>query len=121
MADTVAISIKLRCYAREDGPRWASWCPSLDVASQAASEADARRCLEEAIELWVESCLERNTLSSALEELGFSRVPAGQTPREHAETISLVSLQEDEELLGHPFPVEILIPAYQAAQLLAAR
>lgn len=121
MADTFAIAVKLRCHVRQDGPRWTSRCPSLDIASQGSSEADAQRCLEEAIQLWVESCLERNALVKALEELGFARSPAGQTLQEKAEVISVLPLEDDEELLGSSFPVEVLIPAYQAAHHLAAR
>lgn len=40
-----------------------------------------RRRLREAVELWVESCQERNTLHQALAELGWEAVPAGERLR----------------------------------------
>lgn len=122
LADTVEISVKLRCFVRKlSGRRWSAGCPSLNVYSQGTSKEDAKHCLREAIELWFESCLERGTLDEALRESGFRLAdwsePAGATA---GEEISVSSVAEDEEILGDSFPVDIMIPAYQAALLTTA-
>jgi predicted RNase H-like HicB family nuclease len=72
MHDAVDISLDLLCTVHRDAPRrWVAGCPALDVYSQGQSEEDAARSLAEAVALWVESCLERDTLDQALRELGF--------------------------------------------------
>lgn len=75
--------------------------------------------MKEAIGLWVEDCLERDTLDAALREVGFERV--------HSETIQT----SDEHICIYPkpmkvddadtFSVHLTIPAYQAAALLSAQ
>ncbi len=114
--DTVQVQFNLQCRVRQDtDSRWVSWCPLLDIASQGATKDEAKRCLEEAVELWVESCLERATLDAALRELGFEKVhPAEIRPGEQHLTATGAELADD------TFPVHLLIPAYQAAALLTA-
>lgn len=109
MLDTVEISLCLICTVKRDtGSRWVTGCPALDLFSQGENEEEAKRCLEEAIELWVEDCLERGTLDQALREAGFHRVHPGTIHPEDVEG-SLPS--------ADTFPVHISIPAYQAAAL----
>jgi predicted RNase H-like HicB family nuclease len=116
VADTIEISLRLRCFARKDSARrWTAGCPSLNVYSQGASEEDAQRSLRTAVELWFESCLERGTLQTALRELGFRLAEEPWTGIE--DELTLASMAEDEEILGHSFPLSITIPAYQAALL----
>lgn len=43
----------------------------VGVVSQGKTADDARRCLQEAIELWFESCVERGVLDQALREANF--------------------------------------------------
>jgi predicted RNase H-like HicB family nuclease len=70
--ETIFRDVKLRAFVRRDtDERWVAVCPSLDVASQGVSPDDAKRCLDEAVQLWFESCLERGTLERALQELNF--------------------------------------------------
>lgn len=45
-------------------------CPVLDVHTQGRTEPEARRLIQEAVTLWVQSCIERNTL----QECGFTLV-----------------------------------------------
>lgn len=59
-------------YTLKQRERWVvSYCPELDVASQAESETQAVAALEEAVALYLEPCLERGTLDGALRELAF--------------------------------------------------
>lgn len=121
MFDTVQISLDLICTVKKDGAkRWVAHCPALDVASQGKTREDAKRCLEEAIELWVESCLERGTLEAALREVGFERVHADSL-RPGAQHVSVQAVDPAAEIAADTFPVHLSIPAYQAAALLSAQ
>ena len=67
MLDTVEITLSLACTIKRDGrDRWVTGCSVLDIFSQGKNPKEAKRCLEEAISLWVEDCLERGTLEEAL-------------------------------------------------------
>jgi len=110
--DTVQVEFDLQCRVRQDSDsRWISWCPLLDVYSQGESKDEAKRCLREAIGLWVESCLERGTLDAALEELGFAKIRRdGLRPGEQR-----FAAQPVADTLGATFSLHLSIPAYQAA------
>lgn len=119
MDDTLELSVKLMCFFREEAGQWVAGCPSLDVYSQGDTPEDAQEALREAVGMWIESCLERDTLEQAMREVGWHRIPPGATPPPGAEFIG-VKLQPPGEVLGQSFPLEIKIPAYQAAALLSA-
>ena len=58
--------------------------------TQAGTMKKAQESLREAVELWFESCIERNALDEALKELGFSELALGETPADGAETVAVV-------------------------------
>jgi len=107
MNETITLDVELRAFVRRDTEeRWIAVCPSIGVASQGTDASDARRCLDEAVQLWFESCIERGTLERALQESNFRPLHAAETdPRYDSETDSL---------LGDAFVVRTAIPAYQA-------
>ncbi len=49
-------------------------CPALDVNTQGRSCAEARKNMEEALSLFLESCLERGVLNEVLRGAGFTKV-----------------------------------------------
>lgn len=73
-SDSIEVAFHLSCYLRDDDDAWVAGCPALDVVTQADSKEAAKAALDEAVEMWVESCLERETLGEALRELGWHRV-----------------------------------------------
>jgi len=79
--DGKEINVTLRCSVRRDMDCWATECPALDVCSQADGLEAAQAALQEAVDLWLESCLERGTLHQALAELGWDALPEGTRPR----------------------------------------
>ena len=86
----------------------------VGVVTQGKNAEDARRCLQEAVELWFESCVERGVLDQALREANFrpaSGVPDRPAPR---------SSRRAGSILGEPFEIHLTIPAYEAATLLSA-
>ncbi len=113
MLGSVSLVVRLKCFVEEEDGLWVAGCPSLDVFSQGDSEEEARASIEEAVKLWFESCLERNTLTQAMQELGFRPIPPGHTPAESEDVIAMV--ESPTEILGQPFEIAIEIPAYQAA------
>ena len=54
-----------------DGEQWIGTCPSLDVATVGDTRERAMEALEEAVNLWTESCIQRGSIREALTELGF--------------------------------------------------
>jgi len=109
--DTIEIGLDLLCTLKWDAPdRWVAGCPALDVYSQGSDESDAKRCLKEAITLWVESCLERGTLDEALRQLGFHRRAEG--------SVEPLAAHHQAGALGEEsFSIHLTIPAYQTAAL----
>ena len=101
MNETITLDVELRASVRrETDERWVAVCPSIDVASQGTDAADAKRCLDEAVQLWLESCIERGTLERALQECHFQ------------------PLHEDEigpqNVRGNVFVVRVTMPVQQA-------
>ncbi len=117
MTDMIAVKLRLSAFVRRVNDIWESVCPTLAVYSQGDSEAEAKENLQEAVELWMESCLERNTLSASLEELGWHRIPPGLPMPSGDYSIEVLRPEEADlgRVLGDPFSVELTIPAYQAA------
>jgi hypothetical protein len=90
----------------------------VGVVSQGKTADDARRCLQEAIELWFESCVERGVLDQALREANFRPTHPGlgaAAPREGSR-----KNHRKPNILGDRFEVHLTIPAYEAATLLSA-
>ena len=117
MADTIGVELRLTCYVREEEGEWIAGCPSLDVHTQADSKEGAREALREAVGLWLESCLERETPPAALRQLGWHR--SGQRPLSGDFLNFAVVGAPDAaiSMLGEPFPIELSIPAFLAAAL----
>jgi predicted RNase H-like HicB family nuclease len=119
--DTVVLSFDLQCTLKKEAEGlWVAGCPLLDLYSQGTSEDDAKKSLEEAIGLWVKSCIERGTLDQALRECGFHAVSAGADPEtvlhegvQHIAVRPIVSRLDT--LHASTFPIHLSIPAYQAA------
>ena len=119
--DTVGISFCLSCTVkREAKDRWVTGCPALDLYSQGKTEDEAKRCLEEAISLWVEDCIERGTLDRALQEVGFHKIhPSALRPGD--DHIAIYPAREAPDADAETFSIHLTIPAYQAAAFLSAQ
>jgi predicted RNase H-like HicB family nuclease len=108
MNETITLDVELQAFVRSDPEgRWIAVCPSIGVASQGINTDDAKRCLDEAVQLWFESCIERGTLERALQESNFRPLHAAEIDRRHGD-------RGTDALLGDPFTVRVAIPAYQA-------
>lgn len=124
MGETVTLNIKLKAFVRrETKARWVAVCPRLDVASQGRTEEDAKRSLWEAVHLWFESCIERGVLDQAMRELNFRPMSPDELPAASEHVLvnrRTVPDEEDDDVRGGLFRIDIEIPAYQAAAFLQA-
>lgn len=123
MIETVTVEVNLHAFIRrETRTRWVAVCPSVGVASQGETEPKARRAIQEAVQFWFESCIERGTLDRALKDANFRPVPAGTPlPEDAAQFVSVnrKKLPDDaEDVRGTAFDIHVAIPAYQAAAFL---
>jgi len=76
MNATITFRLPFRVEREDDV--WIASCDALDVVSQGDNREDAGHMLSEALQLFLESCLERGTLEDVLRESGFE--PAGGKP-----------------------------------------
>ena len=115
MTETVSLGINLQGYVRrESSRRWTAVCPLIAVVSQGTSAETAKSCLQEAVELWFESCIERGVLEQALREANFR--PSVLVPPRRSE-FSRRRRNQNANVLGEPFPINLTIPGYEAALL----
>src|SRR5437763_17074548 len=119
MAESITLEVALDGYVRHDTPTvWVSVCPQIGVASQGQTSAGAKAALQEAVELWFESCIERGVLEQALRETNFRPSPLASSSRRRSATSrqSLSNL----DVRGQRFTMRLRIPAYQAPNVLSA-
>src|SRR5258708_12147219 len=119
MGEMIKLDIQLRAFVRrETRSRWLEVCTKINVATQGKTETEAKRCLDEAVELWFEDCIERGTLQEALRECGFrtaTREEADASP-EHI----LVSREAEPDVLEDLFSVPVPIPPHHPAAYMPA-
>lgn len=122
MTGSIALDVHLQAFVRPDSTRrWIATCPMVGVVSQGKSDNDARRCLQEAVELWFESCVERGVLDRALREANFLPSPVYRSSTVPAARVTgRRSGRPKRTILGERFDIHLTIPAYEAATFLSA-
>lgn len=87
------VQFRLPFAVRQDGDWFYSSCPILDVHSQGRSKDEAVRNLVEALQLFIESCFERGTLTNVLLESGFeAAAPEAESKGDYLDVpISLIA------------------------------
>jgi predicted RNase H-like HicB family nuclease len=86
MREIVQAQFQLFGVVKKQNGWYVAHCPPLDITTQGRTEAEAKRNLVEAAELFVVSCFERGTFEQALRELGW-HVMAGHPVPKHGETL----------------------------------
>ena len=118
MSETIELEVNLKAYVRrETSRRWIATCPQIDVVTQGATGDQAKACLQEAVELWFESCIERGVLDRALREANFQPSSAGDLKRADFRNSRR---RRSPDVLGAAFTIHFRIPGYEAAPLLSA-
>jgi predicted RNase H-like HicB family nuclease len=119
MTESIALEVHLQAFVRQDNSRrWAATCPLVGVASQGKTGAEARACLQEAVELWFESCVQRGVLDQALREANFKPAVGDRTTDRDVRD-GVRKRANARNVLGDPFEIHLTIPAYEAATLLS--
>ena len=90
----------------QDGDAYVSSCPPLDVFSQGDTEKEAMENLVEAINLFLESCIRRQTLEKVLSDRGFEMVKEPNRPQ--------LQYSEDEHSIDIPISLVSHGQAYAA-------
>lgn len=125
MEKTAIYIVKLDIWLRKDGKAWLAKCPSIDLVTQAPTKKGVLVAIQEAVSLWFESCIGRNVLNEALEELGFDKSPwdVKNDPLPKSNFIAIRELASEEipkddfsfsidSRKNDDFSVEGFIPAY---------
>lgn len=72
--EALYVRVNLLCtVTKEKEGIYSGYCPALDVASQGDDEDEARQNIENAINLFIEACLEAGTLTQVLQEADFKK------------------------------------------------
>lgn len=74
MTPVIEASFNLFGVLKRNGKWFIARCPALHIATQGHNQAEAKKNLVEACDLFLRSCVERGTLDQALRELGFVAV-----------------------------------------------
>ena len=69
------ITMNVPVCVYQEADVYVAHCPLLDVASQGCSREEARSNLAEALELFIETCIEMGTLDAVLKQCGFKQIP----------------------------------------------
>jgi len=80
MSATLDMRFRLPFRLEREGDVIVSICDVLDVRSQGQSESEASAMLVEALQLFLETCIEEGTVEQVLRESGFR--PALDDPNE---------------------------------------
>lgn len=115
--DSIEVAFHLGCYVRHEDDAWVAGCPALGLVTQADSKEAAEAAVAEAVEMWVESCLERETLAEAVRELGWYRPDSttGAGPQ-----AAMVPSDTGADALAERFRLTLRFPAYRFDHLLGA-
>jgi len=118
MTETIALEINLQAFVRrETSERCVAACPQIGVVSQGRTIPEAKACLQEAVELWFESCIERGVLDRALREANFHPSSAAGHSRSNLRNSRR---RQSANVLGAAFTIHFRIPGYEARPLLSA-
>lgn len=105
--DQVSYTARLAARILKEENHWVAACPAIDVMTQASTRKAAVTRLQEAVELWFESAIERDVLEQALLEANFTK----SSLRDEVDAV-------DQDPSGTHDPViEVSVPAYFAARL----
>lgn len=118
---TSCVVARLVVWLREDGNKWLAWCPRIDVITQSSTKQEALEALKEAVSLWFESCIDRNVLEDALEEVGLKKISyvTEEDIKKPSEFVFLMREEQvKEENLSTSGSLVVTIPAHIASNQL---
>lgn len=109
--NVILIKCKLEAYIGLEKPgMYISYCPALDLYSQGDTRAEAKKNIKEATGLFLQSCIERQTLQRVLTECGFKSTAPFAAHKALAKAVALPP--EFETSKPFKIPVELPMMAY---------
>lgn len=80
-----SFEVKLPISIKKKENIYISCCPVLDVWSQGKTQEEARKNIEEALKLFLFTCIDKGTLDEVLKACGFRaiRKPMAALPKDH--------------------------------------
>ncbi len=102
----IQFKVSMPFEIEQDGNAYVSSCPPLDVFSQGDTEEEAMENLGEAVNMFLESCIRRQTLEKVLSERGFEMVAEPNRPQ--------LQYSEDEQSIEIPISLVAHDQAYAA-------
>lgn len=78
MSATIKMHFRLPYRLEREGSVYVSICDELDVRSQGRSEAEAGEMLVEALQLFLETCIQEGTVDAVLRDCGFRPMLDGE-------------------------------------------
>ena len=101
---SIQFNIRLPAVITKKAKWYSSYCPALDVASQGATEEEAKRNLSDALFAFLISCHERGVLDAVLKECGF--IP------DYSASLQKTPNLDDSEYIDVPLPFIIDMGKY---------
>ena len=78
MSATIEMLFRLPYRLEREGNVYASICDDLDVRSQGSTKAEAGEMLVEALQLFLETCIQKGTVDAMLRDCGFRPMLDGE-------------------------------------------
>jgi predicted RNase H-like HicB family nuclease len=100
----LTIELKVGIETSREGKWYISSCPALDIVSQGETIKEAKEMIEDAIELFITSCIERGTLKEVLKDCGWVKVEQSLIKKQ-------TRSQKLSDFVSIPFP--IILPEAQ--------
>ena len=86
------LGVEIPITIRKKDEVYLAYSPALDLSSQGTSAQDAKRMFAEAAELFIEECVQMQTLDEVLRELGWEKVQNEWQPPSFEQTSERVRM-----------------------------
>lgn len=112
----ITVEFRLLFGTRRDDEAnvYVGYCPALGVYSQGSSEDEAAHAVEDAAQLFIVSCYQRDILHSVLRKKGMTTAEPGTVPTEDHQYIKIANFENTFE---RSIPVNLLSAQMQEAEL----
>lgn len=96
MSGTIEININLRVNVVQKEGYFLASCDQLDVHAEGDTEAEAMHHIQDALQGFLECCIEMGTLDTVMRDAGFNRIIRKKTNDR---------LKSDEKIVAFPFVI----------------
>lgn len=107
---TLQITARVRGAVRKDDEAgvFVSFCPTLNIYSQATDKECAKAALEGAVMLFLTTCIERGMLDKALKQYGFNEVSKAEATSPKHLAGEYIAIEKYDDQFEFDVPVYLL-------------